>query len=300
MAGLEPDTGVRFVDISRPAGIRFSHYNGAAGKKWLPETIGAGCAFTDLGGDGWADIVLLNGKDWTPSGKHHFPAFYRNDGSGLFSDVAPSTALSRTTLRDVTFGTFFFDYDLDGFADIFAVNGHIEPDINRTQSDLQFREPARLFHNNGRGSFDYVGSSAGPDIGRPIVGRGAAYADFDHDGDLDILIAADGGPAELLRNDGGSKNNWISVRLIGRQSNRSGLGAVVRVESSSGKQWQAVHSGSSYCSQSDLSLTFGLKQDRVVSKLTVSWPSGRTQHFENISVNRILTVDEVSGLNTPE
>jgi len=537
LVGAEPDTGVRFVDVSRPAGIRFSHYNGAAGKKWLPETIGAGCAFIDLDGDGWADIVLLNGKDWTPSGKHHFPAFYRNnrngtfsditkgsgldvemyangvavadydndglpdiyvtalegdrlfhneghgrfkdvtagsgirnanfgtsaawldfdrdgkadivvanyvqwsgpkdihcsmdgktksyctpevykgeslklyrnlgkgrfadvtqkagladpsskslgivvfdyngdgwpdlfiandtqrnklyrnnkngtftelgveaglayaddgtargamgadaadydhsghphlvvgnfskqmmalyrnDGSGLFLDVAPSTALSRTTLRDVTFGTFFFDYDLDGFADIFAVNGHIEPDINRTQSDLQFREPARLFHNNGRGSFDYVGNSAGPDIGRPIVGRGAAYADFDHDGDLDILIAANGGPAELLRNDGGNKNNWISVRLIGRQSNRSGLGAVVRVERSSAKQWQAVHSGSSYCSQSDLSLTFGLKQDRAVSKLTVSWPSGRTQHFENVPVNRVLTVDEVSGLKTPK
>jgi len=537
LVGAEPDTGVRFVDVSRPAGIRFSHYNGAAGKKWLPETIGAGCAFIDLDGDGWADIVLLNGKDWTPSGKHHFPAFYRNnrngtfsditkgsgldvemyangvavadydndglpdiyvtalegdrlfhneghgrfkdvtagsgirnanfgtsaawldfdrdgkadvvvanyvqwsgpkdircsmdgktksyctpevykgeslklyrnlgkgrfadvtqkagladpsskslgivvfdyngdgwpdlfiandtqrnklyrnnkngtftelgveaglayaddgtargamgadaadydhsghphlvvgnfskqmmalyrnDGSGLFLDVAPSTALSRTTLRDVTFGTFFFDYDLDGFADIFAVNGHIEPDINRTQSDLQFREPARLFHNNGRGSFAYVGNSAGPDIGRPIVGRGAAYADFDHDGDLDILITANGGPAELLRNDGGNKNNWISVRLIGRQSNRSGLGAVVRVERSSAKQWQAVHSGSSYCSQSDLSLTFGLKQDRAVSKLTVSWPSGRTQHFENVPVNRVLTVDEVSGLKTPK
>jgi enediyne biosynthesis protein E4 len=225
-------------------------------------------------------------------------ALYHNDGTGLFSDVASSTALSRSTILDVTFGTFFFDYDLDGFPDIFAVNGHIEPDINRTESDLQFREPARLFHNNGHGSFEDASNSVGPDIGRPIVGRGAAYADFDHDGDLDVLVTQNGGPAELLRNDGGNKNNWLNVRLIGRQSNRSGLGAVVRVESASGRQWQTVHSGSSYCSQSELALTFGVKQDRTISKLTVEWPSGKTQRFGNIPVNRFLVIDESAGLSS--
>jgi enediyne biosynthesis protein E4 len=176
------------------------------------------------------------------------------------------------------------------------VNGHIEPDINRTQSDLQFREPARLFHNNNHGSFDDVSNAVGPDIRQPVVGRGAAYADFDHDGDLDIVVTENGGPARLLRNDGGNKNNWVNVRLVGRTSNRSGLDAIVRVESPSGKQWQTVHSGSSYCSQSDLALTFGLKQDRNISALTVEWPSGKKQRFENVAANRFITIDEAAGI----
>ncbi len=223
-------------------------------------------------------------------------ALYHNDGSGLFSDVASSTVLARSSLLDVTFGAFFFDYDLDGFPDVFAVNGHIDPDINRTQTDLQFREPALLFHNNEHGGFDDASNSAGPDILKPIVGRGAAYADFDHDGDLDIVVTENGGPARLLRNDGGNRNHWLNVRLIGRQSNRSALGTIVQIESPSGKQWQTVHSGSSYCSQSDLALTFGLKQDRIVSKLTVEWPSGKAQHFENVAINQFLTIDESAGL----
>lgn len=525
--------GIKFVDISSQAGIHFTHYNGAAGKKWLPETIGSGCAFVDLDGDGWADIFLLNGKDWKPSGSRHLPALYRNnhngtftditkgsgldvemyangvavadydndglpdiyvtaidgdhlfhnqghghfkdvtatsgihnanfgtsaawfdydrdgkadlivanyvqwtpktdircsldgktksyctpevykgeslklyhnlgngrfedvtkkaglenatskslgivvfdfnsdgwpdlfiandtqpnklyrnnkngtfteqgveagvaygedgtargamgadaadydrsgrphlvvgdfskqmmalyhnDGSGLFTDVASSTAISRATLLDVTFGTFFFDYDLDGFPDIFAVNGHIEPDIGRTAPDLKFKEPPLLFHNNGHGSFDNASSSVGPDIRRPIVGRGAAYADFDHDGDLDILVSENNGPARLFRNDGGNRNNWLNVTLIGRRSNRSALGAVVRIDSASGKQWQTVHSGSSYCSQSALALTFGLGRDRVIRKLNVEWPSGKIQHFENVPAKRFIKIDESAGL----
>lgn len=532
-AASSNDSGIRFVDISNQAGIHFVHYNGATGKKWLPETIGSGCAFIDLDGDGWPDILLLNGKDWTEGPARHFPALYHNnrngtfsditkgsgldvemyangvavadydndglpdiyvtalegdrlfhneghshfrdvtaasgirnanfgtsaawfdydrdgkadlvvanyvqwspskdircsmdgktksyctpevyqgqslklyhnlgngrfedvtakaglgnagskslgivvfdfnndgwpdlfiandtqpsklyrnnkngtftemgieagvgygddgvargamgadaadydrsgrqhllvgnfskqmmalyhnEGNGLFSDVAPSTALARSSLRDVTFGAFFFDYDLDGFPDIFAVNGHIEPDINRTQTDLQFGESALLFHNNGHGGFDDVTGSVGPDLSRPIVGRGAAYADFDHDGDLDVLITENNGPARLLRSDGGNKNHWINVHLVGRQSNRSALGAVVRIESSSGKEWQTVHSGSSYCSQSDLALTFGLKQDQSVSSLTVEWPSGKRQSFRNLPVNRFITIDESAGL----
>jgi hypothetical protein len=225
-----------------------------------------------------------------------FMALYHNEGGGLFTDVAPATPLARASHLDVTFGAFFFDYDLDGYPDIFAVNGHIDPDINRTQTDLQFREPSLLFHNNGHGGFDDVSRAVGPDIQRPIVGRGAAYADFDHDGDLDILVTSNGGAPMLLRNDGGNRNHWLNVRLVGRQSNGSGLGAVVTVESASGKQWQTVHSGSSYCSQSDLALTFGLKQDNTISSLTINWPSGKTQRFTNLPINRFLTVDEASGI----
>jgi hypothetical protein len=268
------------------------------------EGVEAGVAF---GEDGKARGAMgADAADYDRSGRPHLVVgnfskqmmgLYHNEGSGLFSDVASSTELGRASLLDVTFGAFFFDYDLDGFPDIFAVNGHIEPDINRTQSDLQFKECALLFRNNGRGGFDNVTKTVGPDMSRPIVGRGAAYADFDHDGDLDIAVMENGGPAELLRNDGGNKNHWANIRLVGRQSNRSGLGAVVRVESASGKQWQTMHSGSSYCSQSDLALTFGLKQDPVITKLTVEWPSGKVQHFENVPIDKFLTIDEAAGLS---
>lgn len=263
----------------------------------------AGVAY---GPDGTARGSMgVDAADYTRSGRpdlvvgnfaKQMMGLYRNNGHGLFSEVASSTPLARASYRDVTFGTFFFDYDLDGWPDIFAVNGHIDPDISKTHPEVQFREEPLLFHNNEHGNFTNVSNSVGPDILKPIVGRGAAYADYDHDGDLDILITENNGPARLLRNDGGNRNHWINVHLIGRKSNRSALGAVVRIESASGSQWQTVHSGSSYCSQSALALTFGLKQDPRVSKLTIYWPSGKVQNFKDLPIDRFFTIDESAGL----
>ena len=130
----------------------------------------------------------------------------------------------------------------------------------------------------------------------PVVARGAAYADFDHDGDLDIVMTTNDGPAYLFRNDGGNRNNWISVRLVGRKSNRDGIGAVVRVLSKSGKQWNMVRSGSSYCSQSDLALTFGLGRDPAVEGIEIDWPSGEKQKLGGVPVNQFLTIDETAGI----
>ncbi|HEX4809673.1 MAG TPA: ASPIC/UnbV domain-containing protein, partial [Bryobacteraceae bacterium] len=126
--------------------------------------------------------------------------------------------------------------------------------------------------------------------------RGAAYSDFDGDGDLDILMTTNNGPACLYRNDGGNRNHWIRVSLSGVKSNRSALGAVVRIQSASGSQWQTVHSGSSYCSQSDLALTFGLGGDDLVQRLWVDWPSGERQSFVNVSINRSYNIDEARGI----
>jgi hypothetical protein len=128
------------------------------------------------------------------------------------------------------------------------------------------------------------------------VARGAAYADYDHDGDLDVLVSTNHGPAYLFRNDGGNSHNWISVRLAGSRSNRSGLGAVVRIESPSGKQWQTVRSGSSYCSQSDLALTFGLQRDSSVNAIEVLWPSGARQRFTNLPAKQFLIIHEDKGI----
>jgi hypothetical protein len=221
---------------------------------------------------------------------------YHNEGKGFFVDEAPSSSVGRASLLSLSFGVFFFDYDLDGWDDIFAANGHIEPEIGRVQPKVQFREPPLLFRNQGHGHFENVSGDMGADFRRPAVARGAAYADYDRDGDLDILINNNDGPAILYTNEGGNRNNWLSVRLNGTKSNRSALGAVVRIESALGKQWKTVHSGSSYCSQSELALTFGLARDKLISSLSVEWPSGMRQQFKDITPNQFLTIDESRGI----
>jgi len=216
---------------------------------------------------------------------------YHNEGNGLFVDEAPSSTVGRASLLSLTFGVFFFDYDLDGYPDIFAANGHIEDEIGRVQPKVSYRERPLLFRNLGNHRFENVSDQAGAGLAQAMVARGAAYADYDHDGDLDVIINTNNGPAHLLRNDGGNRNHWLSVRLAGTKSNRDGIGAVVRVESAGGKQWNMVRSGSSYCSQSDLALTFGLGKD-TTANLEIDWPSGAQQRFQNVAVNRRVLVEE--------
>ncbi|MBV9084094.1 MAG: CRTAC1 family protein [Acidobacteriaceae bacterium] len=267
------------------------------------EGMQAGVAF---GEDGVARGAMgTDAADYDHSGRPHLLvgnfsnqmlALYHNEGKGFFVDEAPSSTIGRASLLSLTFGAFFFDYDLDGWDDIFAANGHIEPDINRIQPKVTYREPPLLFHNLGKGRFENVSDDVGPDFRHPIVARGAAFADYDHDGDLDILISTNDGATVLYTNEGGNRNNWIAVRLNGTKSNRSGLDAVIRVDSALGKQWKTIHGGSSYCSQSELAATFGLAQDKTIAILTVEWPSGRRQRFTNLPVNCFLTIDESRGV----
>jgi hypothetical protein len=267
------------------------------------EGMAAGVAF---GEDGVARGAMgTDAGDYDRSGRAHLLVgnfsnqmigLYHNEGTGLFVDEAPSSAVGRASLLTLAFGVFFFDYDLDGYPDIFAANGHIEEEIGRVQPKVQYREPPLLFRNRGQRRFENVTASMGTAFNRAIVARGAAYADYDHDGDLDVLITTNHGPAYLFRNDGGNHNQWLCVRLLGTKSNRDGIGAVVRVESASGKQWNAVHSGGSYCSQSDLALTFGLGKDPVVTALEIEWPSGTKQRLANITPNQFLTIDESKGI----
>jgi hypothetical protein len=265
--------------------------------------LSAGVAFSE---DGVARGAM--GVDWADydrSGRPHLLVgnfsnqmlgLYHNEGTGLFVDEAPKSTVGRASLLTLAFGVFFFDYDLDGRPDILAANGHIEEEIGRVQPKVQFKEPPLLFHNVGKRKFDDVSGRVGAAFARPIVARGAAYGDYDHDGDLDLLITTNSGPAYLFRNDGGNKNNWISIRTRGVKSNRDGIGAVVRVTSASGTQWSAVHSGSSYCSQSDLALTFGLAKDPAVSALEIEWPSGVKDRLTNVPINRSLIVEEGKGI----
>lgn len=270
---------------------------------FVEEGVAAGVAF---GEDGVARGAMgVDFADYDRSGRPHLLvgnfsnqmlALYHNEGNGLFVDRAPGSPVGRSSLLSLAFGVFFFDYDLDGYADLFAANGHIEEQIGRVQPKIAYKQPALLFRNTGRGHFENTTERVGPALSVPVVARGAAYADFDRDGDLDILVTANDGPARLLRNDGGNTNRWVSFKLSGSPSNKSALGAIVRVESASGKQWQAVHSGSSYCSQSDLALTFGLGKDPVVSAVEVTWPSGAKQRFTNIAVNKHYKIDEQQGI----
>ncbi|HEV3074877.1 MAG TPA: ASPIC/UnbV domain-containing protein, partial [Thermoanaerobaculia bacterium] len=148
----------------------------------------------------------------------------------------------------------------------------------------------------GGGRFEPVGGAMGADFNRPIVARGAAYADFDHDGDLDVLITTNHGPAYLFRNDGGNRNHWLRVRTVGTRSNRDGIGAVVRVASAGGPQWSMVRSGSSYCSQSELIQTFGLGPDVEATDLEIDWPSGAKQKLGRVAANQTVTVVEGKGI----
>ena len=211
-------------------------------------------------------------------------------------DEAPSSSVGRASLLSLTFGAFFFDYDLDGYADIFAANGHTEEQIEKIQPKVRYRQPPLLFRNLGGRKFENVSGMVGADFAKPLLARGAAHADFDHDGDQDILISTNGGAPCLYRNDGGNKNHWLSVRLNGVKSNRSGLGAVVRVESGLGKQSDMMRSGGSYASQSDLALTFGLGRDEKATSVEVDWPSGVKQKFGPVAAGQFLVIDEVKGM----
>ena len=263
---------------------------------------GAGVAFSE---DGVARGAMgADSADYDRSGRPHLLVgnfsnqmlgLYHNEGTGLFVDEAPKSTVGRASLLSLAFGVFFFDYDLDGYPDIFAANGHIEEEIGRVQPRIQYKEPPLLFRNAGQRRFDNVSTAVGAQFSRPIVARGAAYADYDHDGDLDVVLTSNHGPAVLFRNDGGNANNWIAVRTRGVRSNRDGIGAVVRITSASGKQWSMVRSGSSYASQSDLAQTFGLGADQTVSSIDVEWPSGAKDHLSNVSSKQVVIIEEGKG-----
>ena len=264
------------------------------------EAVAAGVAF---GEDGVARGAMgVDFADYDRSGRMHLLVgnfsnqmlgLYHNEGTGLFVDEAPRSAVGRSSLLSLAFGVFFFDYDLDGNPDIFAANGHIDEEIGRVQPKVQYRQPPLLFRNLGKGKFEDVSKQAGAEMQRAIVARGAAYADIDHDGDLDVLITTNHGPAYLYRNDTAAGNHWITVKLTGTKTNRSALGAVARIQSAqTGKQWQMVHSGSSYCSQSDLALTFGLGKDTSVATIEIEWPGGAKQRLTNVKADQILNITE--------
>jgi hypothetical protein len=250
---------------------------------------GMGTDAADYDGSGRQSLLIGNFSN-------EMIALYHNDGDGLFSDEAPGSAIGQTSMLTLTFSCFFFDYDLDGLPDIFAANGHVSDDINVVQPKIRYAQPPHLFRNLGKKKFEAVSDKVGAAFQQAMVARGAVYGDFDNDGDLDLLITTNNGPARLLRNDGGNQNNMLRIKTVGTASNRDGIGAKVTLKlADQRKLWGVVKTGSSYCSQSELPLTFGLgKADRVAS-IEIAWPSGRVDTLTEVAANQTITVQEGKG-----
>ena len=269
---------------------------------FVDEGVRAGVALSENGAA--RANMGVDAADYDRSGRPHLVVgnflnemlgLYHNQNGSTFVDVAPRSPVGAASLLSVTWGVFFLDYDLDGFQDIFAANGGTD-ESQGMDARARLKQPPLMLRNRGNGAFENASLTLGAPFTQPTMARGAAYADFDGDGDLDIAVSTLAGPALLFRNDGGNRRHWLRVRAVGSRSNRSGLGTVVRVTSASGAQWQMVHSGSSYASQSELALTFGLGRDTRVSRVDVTWPSGSTQTFTDIAPDRLVVVDESRGL----
>ena len=269
-----------FEERGVAAGIAFSE-DGVA-------RAGMGVDAADYDHSGHPSILITNFANQMIS-------LYHNEGNGLFVDEAPRSEVGRATLLTLGFGCFFFDFDNDGWADIFVADGHIENEIERVQKRVSYAEPPHLFRNLGGGRFKEVTDEMGAIFAAPKVARGAAYADIDNDGFPDLLITTNAGRAYLFRNEGGV-NHSLRIKLVGTQSNRDGVGAVVRVSSGNVRQSKTLKSGSSYLSQSELVLTFGLGTTTKADSVEVEWPSGRLDKLSNLASDQTITVQEGRGL----
>jgi hypothetical protein len=249
---------------------------------------GMGVDAADYDRSGHPSVIISNFANQMVS-------LYHNEGNGLFVDEAPQSEVGRATLVTLGFGCFFFDYDNDGWPDIFVADGHIEDQIEHVQKRVSYAEPAHLFRNLGGGKFQEVTTQMGQAFAAPRVARGAAYADIDNDGFLDVLVTTNAGPAFLFHNEGGT-NHSLRLKLLGTKSNRDGIGAVVKVTSGADKQQKMLRSGSSYLSQSELVLTFGLGAQTKADSIEIQWPSGQIDKLSNVNAAQTITVQEGKGI----
>ncbi len=221
---------------------------------------------------------------------------YRPSGKGIYEDVAIPAGLGLPTKPMLGFGCVFADMDLDGALDLVVANGHIDETVRNIRGNVGYAQPPQVFINRGNGTFRDASLDVGPDFSQPKVGRGLAYGDFDADGDLDLLLTTNNGPAYLFRNDQRTRNHSIRLRLVGTQSNRDAIGASARIEYNGISRSQMVKSGSSYLSQSELPLTFGLGKNDHLDRITIQWPNGRVEEFKNLQSGKTYDCVETKGI----
>lgn len=271
----------KFKDVAIEAGLAYS----TEGKP----RAGMGVDIADFENSGVPGIAITNFDN-------EMIGLYRASGKEGFADVATQNGIGLASKDKLGFGCAFFDANLDGFLDLAVANGHIDETVRNIRGNVGYAQAPQLFLNDGHGKFADVASAAGGGFESPKVGRGLAYADFDRDGDQDLLITTNNGPAFLYRNDQLASNHSVRVRLQGTKSTRDAIGAVVRIFYGGVSQSRMVKAGSSYLSQSELPLTFGLGKSDTIDRMTVEWPSGRSEEFKNLKAGKAYECLEAKGL----
>jgi hypothetical protein len=281
-----------FEDIGVMAGVAYNEDG--------QEQAGMGIGVADYDMDGWFDIFKTHFQDDTC-------ILYHSNQDGTWTDVTFVSGVGVNT-QYVNWGAGFVDYDNDGWPDIFHVTGHVYPEIVLYRLDTPFKTPRIVYRNMGNGKFKDVSAQMGPGVSERFASRGTAYGDYDNDGDVDVLVLNMNDPPSLLRNDGGNKNNWIKIKLLGTKCNRTAVGARVYVVTGDHRQMDEVHTGYSVMSQSDLRLHFGVGQATKIDLIEVKWPTlvrdkngkngeiPQIEKFTNLDVNQILTIKEGSGI----
>ena len=266
-----------FTDVAIQSGAAFNDQGN-------PQA-GMGAAVADMNGDGLLDLLKTHFAD-------DIPALYQNLGRGLFEDIATTAGLAVQN-RHVEWGAGMPDLDNDGWHDVTYVTGNVYPEVERVLPQYPYRGPRIVFRNLGGARFADVTSVSGAAATTAHSSRGAAFGDYDNDGDVDVLVMNMNEPPSLLRNEYSGPNHWLAVKLEGRASNRSVIGATVTVSSGERRQARAVVSQSSYYSHDDLRLHFGLGRAEQADKIEVRWPSGATQTLANVRSGRVITIVEL-------
>ncbi|MFZ0736825.1 MAG: CRTAC1 family protein [Candidatus Acidiferrales bacterium] len=270
-----------FKEVAVEAGIAFSTEGKAR--------AGMGVDIADFDNSGTPGIAITNFDN-------EMMGLYRAAGKGAYDDIATRAGVGLPSKNTLGFGCVFADVDLDGFLDLIVANGHIDETVRNIRGNVGYAQPPQLFLNDGKGAFHDVAEQAGGGFSQPKVGRGLAYGDFDRDGDLDILMTTNNGPAYLWRNDQTAGNRSIRFHLAGTKSNRDAIGSTVRIECAGASQSRMVKGGSSYLSQSELPVSFGLAKHDTVDRAVVQWPSGRTEEYKNLAAGHSYQCVEGKGI----
>ncbi len=270
-----------FTDMALIAGVGYS------GDGRMEASMGAD--FGDYDNDGLLDLVV-------PNFQREPTSFYRNEGDGMFAYESSRSGIGRATLPYVGWSTAFFDYNNDGFLDVFIANGHTLDNIELFDASTTYAQRNQLFTNRGDGTFDEVTDEAGPGLAIMKVSRGAAFGDYDDDGDVDIFVVHSTQAADLLRNEGANhEGHWLHVRVVGVTSNRDGIGAKIEIRADGLNQIREIKSGSGLYGQSDLRATFGLGDRTHIQRLQVHWPSGVVDHIDDLLADQTVVVMEGEG-----
>ncbi len=285
------DTWPNFLFINQHDGTfkDVSFISGIAASEDGRYEAGMGIDAADLFGNGWFDIYITH-LDFELS------RLYRNNGDGTFNDDTYPSGIGNTAILLSGVAMKFMDYDNDGWDDICQLNGAMVDNIRLYHTEVHYKEPMLMYRNLGNGRFAKVSKYLGADFNHPVAGRGLAVADFDNDGDLDIVTNDRGDFPQLLRNDGGNANHWLKVHLIGTRSNRDGNGSLLKLTSEGFTQTKQAKGGMSYMSAQDPRIHFGLGQRTSVDALEITWPSGAVTRLSNLPVDRIISVKEDAGI----